>query len=61
MLDKTLNETELAAWKSFNQVCLNFVGLHNPEDFEDVAATCYATTTKWDARCHSKFIFYIHI
>ena len=25
MFDKTLNETELAAWKSFKQVCLNFL------------------------------------
>ena len=28
VLGKTLNETELAASKSFKQVCLNFLGLH---------------------------------
>ena len=38
MFDKTLNETELAAWKSFKQVCLNFLGIHKPDDFEDVVA-----------------------
>ena len=36
MFDKTLNETELVAWKSFKQVCLNFFGLHKSDDFEDV-------------------------
>ena len=38
MFDKTLNETELAAWKSFKQVCLNFLGLHKSDNFEDVVA-----------------------
>ena len=38
MFDKTLNETELAAWKSFKQVRLNFLGLHKSDDFEDVVA-----------------------
>ena len=38
MFDKTLNETELAAWKSFKQVFLNFLGLHKSDDFEDVVA-----------------------
>ena len=38
IFDKTLNETELAAWKSFKQVCLNFFGLHKSDDFEDVVA-----------------------
>ena len=36
MCDKTLNETVLAAWKNFKQVCLNFLGLHKSDDFEDV-------------------------
>ena len=26
VFDKTLNETELAAWKNFKQVCQNFLG-----------------------------------
>ena len=38
MFDKMLNETELAAWKSFKQVCLNFLGLHKSDDFGDVVA-----------------------
>ena len=38
MFDKTLNETELAAWKSFKQVCSNFRGLRKSNDFEDVVA-----------------------
>ena len=38
MFDKTLNETELDAWKSFKQVCLNFLGVHKSDDFEDVVA-----------------------
>ena len=38
MFDKTLNETELAAWKSFKQVFLNFLSLHKSDDFEDVVA-----------------------
>ena len=38
MFDKTLNETALAAWKSFKQVCVNFLGLHKSDDFEDVVA-----------------------
>ena len=38
MLDKILNETELAPWKSFKQVCLNFLDLHKSDDFEDVVA-----------------------
>ena len=36
MFDKTLNETVLAAWKNFKQVCVNFLGLHKSDDFEDV-------------------------
>ena len=36
MFDKTFNETVLAAWKNFKQVCLNFRGLHKSDDFEDV-------------------------
>ena len=39
MFDKKLNETELAARKSFKQVCLNFLGLHKFDDFEDVMAS----------------------
>ena len=31
-----LNEIKLAAWKSFQQVCINFIGLHTFDDFEDV-------------------------
>ena len=38
MFDKTLNETELAAWKSIKQVCLNSLGLHKSDEFEDVVA-----------------------
>ena len=38
MFDKTLNEAELAAWKSFKQVCLNFLALHKSNNFEDVGA-----------------------
>ena len=38
MFDKTLNETEMAAWKSFRQVRLNFLGLHKSDDFKDVVA-----------------------
>ena len=38
MFDKTLNETELAAWKSFKQACLNFLRLHKSDDFENVVA-----------------------
>ena len=38
MFDKKLNETELDAWKSFKQVCLNFLDLHKSNDFEDVVA-----------------------
>ena len=38
MFVKTLNETELAERKSFKQVCLNFLGLHKSNDFEDVVA-----------------------
>ena len=38
MFDKTLNETELAAWKSFKQVCQNFLGLHKSNGFGDVVA-----------------------
>ena len=38
MFDKTLNETALAAWKSFKQVCVNFLGLNKSDDFEDVMA-----------------------
>ena len=38
MFDKMLHETELVAWKSFEQVCLNFLGLYKSDDFEDVVA-----------------------
>ena len=38
VFDETLDETELAAWKSFKQVCLNLLGLHKPDDFEDAVA-----------------------
>ena len=38
MFDDKLNETELAARKSFKQVCLNFLGFHKSDDFEDVVA-----------------------
>ena len=38
MFDNTLNETELAAWKSFKQVCLNFLGLHKFDDLKGVVA-----------------------
>ena len=38
MFDKTFNETKMAAWKSFRQVCLNFLGLHRSDDFKDVVA-----------------------
>ena len=38
MFDKTLNETALAAWKSFKQACVNFLGLNKFDDFEDVMA-----------------------
>ena len=61
MFDKTLNETELAAWKSFKQVCLNFLGLHKSDDFEDVGANLLRNYHIMDARCHSKLTFYIHI
>ena len=40
MFDKTLYETELAAWKSFKQVpvCLSFFGFHKLDEFKDVVA-----------------------
>ena len=38
MFDKMLNETESAVWKSFKQVCLNFLGLHKSYVFEDVVS-----------------------
>ena len=38
IFDKTLNEIELATWKSFKQICLNFLGLHKSDDVENVVA-----------------------
>ena len=39
--DNTLNETELAAWKSVRQECLNFLGLYKSDDFEDMGANLF--------------------
>ena len=57
MFDEMLNETELAVWKSFKQVCLNFLGLHKSNDFKDVVANLLHR----DARCHLRFTFYNHV
>ena len=57
MFDKTLNETELAAWKSFKQVWLNFLGLHKSSDFEDVVANLLRNYHKMECKMSLKVHF----
>ena len=57
MFDKTLNETELAAWKSFKQVCSNFLGLHKSNDFEDVVANLLCNYHKMGCKMSLKVHF----
>ena len=58
---KALNETELAAWKSFKKVCLNFLCLHKSDDFEDVVANLLRNYLKMGCKMSLKVHFYIHI
>ena len=57
MFPKTLNETELAAWKGFKQVCLNFLSLHKSDDFEDVVACALPHNGMQDVTQSSLFTF----
>ena len=45
MFDKTLNETELAAWKSLKPVCINFLVYISLMTSKMWWPTCCATTT----------------
>ena len=57
MFDKTLNETEMAAWKSFRQVRLNFLGLHKSDNFKDVVANLLRNNHKMECKMSLKVHF----
>ena len=61
MFHKTFKETELVAWKSFKQVCVNFLGLHKSDDSEDVVANLLHNYHKMECKMSLKVTFYIHI
>ena len=59
MFDKRLNETELAAWKSFKQVCSNFLGVHKSNDFEDVVVNLLGNYHKMGCKM-SLIVHFLH-